>query len=251
MKTSSLFLAVAAFLIAAPSLHAQQTGPTPFPDQKDEAAWPGKGPIRTFPYMTDNRKSFWLKRDQSQNAVVFVGDSFFGNWYSATPKIEASFPQVKHVVNRCIGGEVSRGTLFRLQEDILDLHPTAVVLLVGNNDLTATGPVSGIIENITTILDEIQKAYPTIPIILCNLPPRNSTKAPVDPALILKVNGLLADLAKSRQHVTLFDTFSVFADADGKAIPELFKADGVHPDNAGYVKVSVALGKVFEQEKIQ
>jgi len=46
-------------LIATPALLAQQTGPTPFPDQKDEAAWPGKGPIRTFPYMTDNRKSFW------------------------------------------------------------------------------------------------------------------------------------------------------------------------------------------------
>src|SRR5215218_6306420 len=85
LKTAVVLLSLVA--LDRPSLHAQQNGPTAYPDAKAEAAWPGKGPIRYFGWMTDNRKSFWSKREADRGKIVFTGDSIIGGW-----KLEKDFP---------------------------------------------------------------------------------------------------------------------------------------------------------------
>lgn len=119
-------------------------GPTPFPDAANDKAWPGTGPIRVHPWMKDNRAWFWSQRDKAQGAVVFAGDSLTGNWKS--DQMQAAFPGLK-IANRGIGGDVSRGLLFRLQEDVLALKPKALVLLIGTNDLSAHATPAGVMEN--------------------------------------------------------------------------------------------------------
>jgi lysophospholipase L1-like esterase len=104
------------------------------PDPKNEAAWPGKGPIRAFDFMVGERKAFWAQRRNDQGAVVFVGDSLTGGWKN----LAKDFPKLK-VANRGLGGDTSRGALFRFREDALALNPKAVVIEIGNNDLTAMG----------------------------------------------------------------------------------------------------------------
>ncbi|PTX99554.1 hypothetical protein DB346_17105 [Verrucomicrobia bacterium LW23] len=237
--------------LAAPVMPAaaEQTGPTPFPDVKDQAAWPGKGPLKVYPYMTDNRIAFWAKRAASKNAVVFVGDSQIGGWKQVNPAT-TSFPSTRLVVNRGIGGDTSRGVLWRLQEDVLDLQPTALVLLVGGNDLSAHGPTDLTIGNITAILDATEKAVPGIPVILCNLPPRNAPAAPIKQSELTKLNGQLADLAATRNNVTLFDSFSLFALPDGMPDPQYFAKDLIHLSAAGYEKMTAAMAKVFEEKGI-
>jgi lysophospholipase L1-like esterase len=256
IEIGSLFLRrliqTGAFLVVATSaatvpLHAQQSGPTPFPDPHNEAAWPGTGPIRVFPWMTDNRNYFWTLRDQKQGAVVFVGDSLLGNWSLAKVKTEQAFPKLKLVANRAIGGDVSRGVLFRVQEDVLDLHPEAMVLLIGSNDLSAKAPISGIASNITAILDEAQKEYPNMPIVLCKLPPRQSPQAPIDPDQVPLLNDAITKLAAGRANVTLFDTFTLFATPEGTPDPVNYKKDLLHPSDTGYAKLADAFGKVFDQ----
>ncbi len=75
-KPTAFLLASAAVVSLAGGIpRVLADGPTPFPDQKDEAAWPGKGPIRVGAWMKDNREYFWTQRQNDQGAVVFVGDS--------------------------------------------------------------------------------------------------------------------------------------------------------------------------------
>src|SRR5690242_2931605 len=103
MQISSLapvFLALVSVSSLVPNAHAD--GPTPYPAQTDEAAWPGKGPIRCFEWMVSNRASFWKQRDRDQGAVVFVGDSLTGGWKPAV--IAEKFPGLR-VANRGIGGD--------------------------------------------------------------------------------------------------------------------------------------------------
>ena len=121
---------VALLLQASAALPAQSSGPSPYPDAKAAAEWPGKGPIRYFYWMTINRKSFWAAREADQGKIIFAGDSVIGGW-----KLQKDFAG-KPVANRGIGGDVTRGLLFRFQEDILDLHPKAIVLHIGSNDLS-------------------------------------------------------------------------------------------------------------------
>ena len=79
-------------------------GPTPYPTNDKD--WPGKGPIRKFGWMDDNRKYFWSQRAKDQGAIVFAGDSLTGNWKD----LAKDFGSWK-VANRGIGGDTSRGLL--------------------------------------------------------------------------------------------------------------------------------------------
>ncbi len=80
------------------------------------------------------------------------------------------------MANRGIGGDVSRGLLFRFQEDVLDLHPKAIVILIGINDLTARQPASATVENIRSMLSLKEAQQPQVPVFLCTVPPSANPK---------------------------------------------------------------------------
>src|SRR5215471_1248621 len=111
---------------AAPALPESMQYPT------NQALLPGKGPIpswKPFPKLWAKRRAdFLAHRDQDKGAVVFLGDSITQGWND----LAQTFPDMK-VANRGIGGDTTRGVWFRLQDDVLDLDPRAVVLLIGTN----------------------------------------------------------------------------------------------------------------------
>jgi hypothetical protein len=95
---------------------------------------PGKGPLQTWTGFTNvwaERHAAWQRDTNNETgAVVFLGDSITQGWNS----IARIFPDIK-VVNRGIGGDTTRGVLYRLNADVLALKPAAVVLLIGINDI--------------------------------------------------------------------------------------------------------------------
>ncbi len=224
-------------------------GPTPYPGPKDEAAWPGKGVIRVFPaWMVDNRKSFWSRREADQGSVVFVGDSNTGGWKAE--QMAQQFPKLK-VANRGIGGDVSRGVLFRFQEDVLDLHPKAVVLNIGSNDLTAYGEPADAIANITAIIEMAHKQDPALPVIVCTIAPSDKADAPVKPGKREELNDRIRKLGTTMEHVEVLDLFPLLAGPDGKPVPEYFAADKLHLAAPGYVKWGDALKPILGKLKIE
>ena len=223
---------------AAGCLGQDATGPTPFP--KDQSAWPGSGVIRVFPWMADNRNFFWQHRSEKQGAVVFVGDSILGNWTD----VAKAFPKLP-VANRAIGGDVTRGVLFRLKEDVLDIHPKAIVLLIGSNDLSAKEDSAIAAANISAILDQIAAQSPAPPVILCTVLPRQSPEAPIDPAKVPELNNRIKELAKARRNVTLVDTFPQFAMPDGSPDLQYFRPDHLHLAAPGYERMRQTLEPVL------
>ena len=216
-------------------------GPTPYPDSKNEAAWPGVGPIRCHPWMVDNRAWFWTQREKDQGAVVFVGDSLVGGWKT----LKGAFPGLK-VANRGVGGDVSRGVLFRFQEDVLDLHPRAIVLAVGSNDLsTQTNPANAV-ANISTIVEMTRKADPAVPIIICTIPPRNAPKAPIKPGALKDLNARLTAFGAGKEHLVVVDLFTALATPTGDLTPGYFATDGIHLMAPAYEKWAVALRPALE-----
>lgn len=220
---------------------AAADGPTPYPDATNVAAWPGKGPIRTFPYMTDNRKGFWNQREKDQGKVVFVGDSLIGGWAGLAKG--TAFPSLK-VANRGIGGDTSRGVLFRFQEDVLDLHPRAIVISAGSNDNTAQGSPDDTIANLASMLEMARKQDAQVPIVICTVHP-------------VEIAGF--DLSNSRQilrarvkafgegkvGLVILDLYPIFGDAEGRLVPDLYGKDHVHLNADGYAKWVAALAPVL------
>ncbi len=237
-----LVAAAIALLVACSAAAAAADGPTPYPDPKVESAWPGQGPIRNFPYMIGERTAFWKRRQQDQGTVVFVGDSLIGNW--STLAAGTAFPALK-VANRGVGGDTSRGILFRFQEDALDLHPRALVLCVGANDLSAHAPPADTIANLTLMVAMARKQDPALPIVVCTIPPQEIAGWADVPGARQELRTRIQAFAMATPGLAALDLYPVFGDADGKLRPELFNKDHVHPNPAGYVLWTQALSPVL------
>jgi lysophospholipase L1-like esterase len=242
VRKQTVLLSMLSLAMFVAPLHAAD-GPTPYPNAKDEAAWPGKGPIRLHNWMVDNRTTFWGLREKDQGAVVFAGDSLIGGWKPELMK--KAFPNLK-LANRGIGGDTSRGLLFRFKEDVLDLNPTAVVICIGSNDLSAHGDPAAVEANVVAMLDMAREQSTTLPVVLCLVPPRDAKDAPTKPGAHTSVNDRISKLAEGRQHVTVVDTFQPLATPEGKPIPEYFGKDRVHITPAGFEKWADILRPAFD-----
>lgn len=217
---------------------ATAPGPRPYPTEA--AQWPGKGVVRVFGWMTDNRRAFWLRREQEQGTVVFAGDSLTAGWTS----LKKDFPSVP-TANRGIGGDVSRGLLFRFEQDVLELHPKAIVLLIGTNDLSAQQQPSDTLSNIAAMVSMARQRNAGVPIVLCTLPPRANAQAPVDPARLVELNAGIKAMESRQGGVAVVDLFDAFTGRDGSIEFRYLAPDRLHLSAEGYARWGSVLAPVL------
>ncbi len=212
-----------------------------------ENVFPGSGPLQLAPWFQKlwmvRRTEFSWNKDKEQRPVVFFGDSITQGWTS----LAKDFPN-QFVVNRGISGDTSRGLRYRLREDVLDLHPRAVSLLIGTNDLALGGTPSQVIDNIRAIIAELEKQNRNVRIVLNLVMPRGP-KEGLFPDKIRELNRLIQEFAKKNGRIIVCDTWSIFDDGKGICKKEEFP-DMLHPNKAGYAKWKAALDDAFSQLKL-
>ena len=166
--------------------------------------------------------------------VVFLGDSIFEGWYLPEP-----FPG-KSYVGRGIGGQTTSQVLVRFRQDVIDLRPAAVVILLGTNDIAGnTGPITlaDIEENFASMVD-LARAHGIAVVLSSVLPVHDYTKTSLlqfplrPPAQIVALNSWLKAYCHERGLIYL-DFFSAMVDGAGLLKKELAE-DGLHPNRAGY-----------------
>jgi len=204
---------------------------------------PGAGPLRRAQWFQNKwreRRSAWANAiEQDQHAVVFLGDSITEGWGGG---LGAAFPTLK-VANRGISGDTTRGVLIRLDEDVLSINPAAVVLLIGTNDLEEGAAPEVIAGNLKLILAKLKEHNSSMPIILCEVFPSSQVKKrPKDK--IEAINTLYRAAVKNDPQVTVMETWELFADPAGDAIPAEFP-DLLHLNEEGYAKWAAALRPIF------
>src|SRR5581483_6324781 len=220
-----------------------QPGPSSFEIPASNDGLPGQGPIRRYDWFRKlwaERRGTWARHvQQDQNSVVFLGDSITQGWGD---NMGGRFAGLK-VANRGIIGDTTRGVLIRLDEDVIALHPRAVVLLIGTNDLEEGADPDTIAANLKLILAKLEQSNPNLPVVLCQVfPSSESKKRPSDK--IKRVNQLYGAVVKGDRQVTLIETWTLFANAHGDAKPEEFP-DLLHPNQAGYAKWAAAIHPIF------
>jgi lysophospholipase L1-like esterase len=176
-----------------------------------------------------------------ESRVVFLGDSITDNWSKA--EYGGFFPG-RPYVNRGIGGQTTAQMLLRFRADVVELHPQAVVILAGTNDIAGNaGPVTleQIQDNLATMA-EVARAH-GIQVVFGSVLPvsddkKDASGQPITrtrqrpTATIRALNHWLADYA-GRSGYAYLDYFSATADANGLLRPEL-NDDGLHPNARGY-----------------
>jgi lysophospholipase L1-like esterase len=169
-----------------------------------------------------------------ENRVVFFGDSITDGW-----RLDESFPG-KLYVNRGIGGQTTSQMLVRFRQDVVNLHPKAVVILAGTNDIAGnTGPMRlEDIEDDYASFAELARANRIRVIFSSVLPVHNYTDRARDffaqrsPEKILALNKWLKSYC-DRGACLYVDYFSHMVDGSGLLQKDL-AADGLHPNDAGH-----------------
>lgn len=167
--------------------------------------------------------------------AVFMGNSITDNW----AKFDSLFFVRNGFVGRGISGQTSSQMLVRFRRDVLDLHPRAVVIMAGTNDIAQNnGAISleNILGNIASMC-ELARAH-RIRVILCSVPPAAEFRWRKDmrPAkAIAELNAMLRDYA-GREKIYWLDYHSALADERG-GMPRKWCADEVHPNMRCYAEV--------------
>ena len=212
-----------------------------------ENVFPGAGPLQLAPWFQKlwmvRRVQFSKDKAVEQRPVVFFGDSITQGWND----LAKAFPNFS-VANRGISGDTSRGLRYRLKEDVLDLHPRVVSLLIGTNDLALGGTPAQVIDNIRAIVAELEKQNRNVRIVMNLVMPRGPQPG-LFPEKIRELNALIVQFATKDPHVVICDTWSTFDDGKGSCKKEEFP-DMLHPNKAGYAKWKAALDAAFEQIKL-
>lgn len=169
-----------------------------------------------------------------EQRVVFMGDSITDGW--GRSKGTGEFFPGKPYVNRGISGQTTPQMLIRFEQDVVHLHPAAVVILAGTNDIAGnTGPSTPeMIEDNLAAMSAIAKTN-GIAVVLASITPayRYPWKPEVEPVVpILTVNAWMRDFC-SKTGCTYLDYYSAMADDKGEMLPGL-ASDGVHPLAKGY-----------------
>jgi lysophospholipase L1-like esterase len=211
-----------------PSAHMTDSPCPPSPAPPREHA---ESLARDFPdlchYKSDNAA---LIKDAHPTAV-FMGDSITEGWGVGDASLFT-----RGVVDRGISGQTSPQMLVRFYQDVVALHPRAVHIMAGTNDLAGnTGPSSpdDFKNNIRAMVDLAAANH--IRVILASILPaeRFPWRPDIQPVeQIRQLNGWLRKFAE--QHKLIYaDYYSSLTTPSGGFRAELSN-DGVHPNSAGY-----------------
>ena len=243
----ALGLGIVCALASSMTAFAQDKAASPTTDKlaipASDEGLPGAGPIRRADWFQktwlSRRTQFAQDAASKRGTVVFFGDSITQGWGDRLNKLS---PTVE-IANRGISGDTTRGMLIRLDDDVLSLKPAAVVMLMGTNDLEEQAEPATIAANVKLIIERLKAHNAKMPIILCNVMPSSETKKrPADK--IQSLNKLVFEAVKGDPQITVLDTWTLFANAEGNAKPEEFP-DLLHPNDAGYAKWAAALRPLF------
>lgn len=206
------------------------------------AMLPGKGPAQKGDWFDEvwgqRRAEFRKNAAADKGALVFLGDSITQGWGDPGKY----FPQYR-CANRGISGDTTRGILYRLPEDVLALHPAAVVVLIGTNDIDIGADPADVAENIKAILLALKNSNAKLPVLVCRvMPSAASLRRPA--AKIQKLNALVDEWVARDPQFIRCDTYTIFADEQGDAKETEFP-DRLHLNAAGYAKWVAALNPLL------
>lgn len=166
--------------------------------------------------------------------VVFFGDSITDIW-----RLNEYFPDSAYL-NRGISGQTAGQLVQRMQDDVVNLHPAAVLILIGTNDLARETLVTTI-ESDYQMLADMASANKIKVIFASVLPvsdyhkdedPTYERRLQRPPAFIKALNDWLQKFCTQRGY-TYLDYYTAMVDPAGQ-LPADLSDDGLHPNAKGF-----------------
>lgn len=143
------------------------------------------------------------------------------------------------VYNRGISGDTSNRLLERFEDNVLNIYPKNLVMLIGTNDLGVGAGTDFTVKNIEKIIDLTKNKCPDTNIILLGIYPINSTiknqgrRSNED---IRTINAQLEILSRKKS-IRFIDLTDKLCDSSGN-LNSSFTYDGLHLNAKGFEVVT-------------
>lgn len=158
--------------------------------------------------------------------VVFVGSSSIRMW-----DLDKWYPKMNKV-NRGFGGSRLEDSVYYADKIILPYKPKTVVVYAGDNDIAANYTPEQVLEDFQEFVSKIRSELPKTKILYVAVKPSLKRWSMIE--TIRKTNKLIADECAKTDNCEFIDIDAPMLGKDGKPMPELFKADGLHMTDKGY-----------------
>ena len=164
----------------------------------------------------------------ASDGVLFVGSSTIRLW----SHLSQDFRQVPVLLNRGFGGSTMRDCNALVRELVIQYKPRHVMVYAGDNDLAEGRTPEGVLRSFQNFVRSVRTELPDTRISYISIKP-----SPLRLALLPQIrqtNALLASYVQTLPNARYIDIFNPMLTADGLPRPELFLADRLHLNEAGY-----------------
>ena len=194
-------------------------------------------------YKADNER---ILSSHEYPEVVFMGNSITDNWAYYHPEFFAEH----NFCGRGISGQTSAQMLVRFTNDVINLHPKAVVIMAGTNDVARNEywvTPRQVVDNIVAMCS-LARANGIVPII-SSIPPCASFvwRPEIKNAgqLIAKINKKLKEYAEENG-IVYVDYHAALAD-ENLGFPKSLSEDGCHPNPDTYFTMEALVLEAIRQ----
>ena len=163
-----------------------------------------------------------------QNAILLAGDSQFFRWKTVAEDLPGYT-----VINRGIDSLQTSYLIYFADRLVLPYHARLIILHVGGNDVHGGKSPEQTLVDFKALVAKIRAVQPTVPIAFSSLTPGPARLEEFDRRK--ETNRVLKNYIATQPGLEFIDLWDAMLTPDGKPRDDLWVADGVHPNHAGYL----------------
>jgi len=163
-----------------------------------------------------------------QKAILLAGDSQFYRWKTVAEDLPGYT-----VINRGIDGFQTSDLVYFANRLVLPYRARLIVLHVGGNDVHAGKAPEQVLADFKALVAEVRAVQPTVPIVFSSLTPGPGRQEEF--ARRKETNQVIKNYIITQPGLQFIDLWDAMLTPDGKPRTDLWVADGVHPNHAGYL----------------
>ena len=164
----------------------------------------------------------------ASDGVLFVGSSTIRFW----THLAQDFRQIPVVINRGFGGSTMADCSLFTSELVLRYKPRHVLVYAGDNDLAEGRTPMQVMESFARFATAVRAELPDTRISYISIKPSPSRESLLPK--IRETNNIISAYVRTLGNSEYIDIFTPMLGADGRPRQELFIADRLHMNEAGY-----------------
>ncbi len=159
--------------------------------------------------------------------ILFLGSSSIHGWHT----LEDDFSRYR-VINRGFGGSELADVLYFFDRVVAPYHPRQILLYEGDNDIAGGKTPEKILADFITFVDRVRRKLPRTPIVFISIKPSASRKHFI--SAMAEANQLIRQYCGKQPGLTYVDVFHPMLDQQAYPRADIFGADSLHLNAAGY-----------------